>query len=98
MKSRSEGLVWVKDGDLTGYFRRRHPHVRHVRHTGRQRTDALVRGREAGRSIEEIERPTSAAVARLGWKKILAREIVSPADLDANYIRRTDAEIFHQNS
>jgi tRNA threonylcarbamoyladenosine biosynthesis protein TsaB len=50
-----------------------------------------------GRSIEEIERPTSAAVARLGWKKILACEIVSPADLDANYIRRTDAEIFHQS-
>jgi tRNA threonylcarbamoyladenosine biosynthesis protein TsaB len=61
--------------------------------------DAVVAraARDRGRSIEEIERPTSAAIARLGWKKILAREIVSPADLDANYIRRTDAEILHQN-
>jgi tRNA threonylcarbamoyladenosine biosynthesis protein TsaB len=61
--------------------------------------DAVVAraARDRGRSIEEIARPTSAAIARLGWKKILAREIVSPADLDANYIRRTDAEIFHQN-
>jgi tRNA threonylcarbamoyladenosine biosynthesis protein TsaB len=61
--------------------------------------DAVVAraARDRGRTIEEIERPTSAAIARLGWKKILAREIVSPADLDANYIRRTDAEIFHQN-
>ena len=64
-KSRSEGLVWVKDGDLTGYFRRRHPHVRHVRHTGRQRTDAWARGREAGRSIV-LHRPVSAPPSSRG--------------------------------
>jgi len=63
-KSRSEGLVWVKDGDLAGYFRRRHPHVRHVRHAGRLRTDAWVRGREAGRTIV-LHRPVGApAVSR----------------------------------
>jgi len=49
--SRSEGLVWVKDGDLGHYFRRRHPHVRHVRHSGQRRTDAWTHGREAGRKI-----------------------------------------------
>jgi predicted SprT family Zn-dependent metalloprotease len=49
--SRSEGLVWVKDADLSGYFRRRHPYVRHVRHTGQRRTDAWAHGREAGRKI-----------------------------------------------
>jgi tRNA threonylcarbamoyladenosine biosynthesis protein TsaB len=53
--------------------------------------------RDQGLAIEEIERPTSAAIARLGWRKIQARETVSPADLEANYIRRTDAEIFHKN-
>jgi hypothetical protein len=54
----------VKDGDLVGYFRKRHPHVRHVRHTGRQRTDAWARGREAGRSIV-LYRPVDApAVSR----------------------------------
>jgi len=63
--SRSEGLVWVRDGDLVGYFRRRHPHVRHVRHAGRQRTDAWVRGREAGRSIV-LHRPVAAPAASRG--------------------------------
>jgi hypothetical protein len=50
-KSRSEGLIWVKDGDLARYFRRRHPHVRHVRHAGQRRTDAWSHGREAGERI-----------------------------------------------
>ena len=50
-KNQEEGLVWVRDGDLSRYFRRRHPLVRHVRHAGQRRTDAWARGREAGRSI-----------------------------------------------
>jgi hypothetical protein len=50
-RSKSEGLVWVKDGDLGRYFKRRHPYIRHVRHTGHRRTDAWAHGREAGRSI-----------------------------------------------
>jgi tRNA threonylcarbamoyladenosine biosynthesis protein TsaB len=50
--------------------------------------------REAGRRVEEIERPTSEAIARLGWEKIRAGETISPEDLEANYIRRSDAEIF----
>jgi hypothetical protein len=50
-KSRSEGLVWVRDGDLAKYFRRRHPYVRHVRHAGERRTEAWTHGREAGRKI-----------------------------------------------
>jgi predicted SprT family Zn-dependent metalloprotease len=50
-RSRSEGLVWLRDGDLATYFRRRHPHVRHVRHAGQTRTPAFSRGREAGRKI-----------------------------------------------
>jgi hypothetical protein len=63
-KSRSEGLVWVGDGDLARYFRRRHPPVRHVRHSGPQRTDAWVHGREAGRKIV-LHRPVhGAAVSR----------------------------------
>jgi hypothetical protein len=49
--SRAEGLVWVKDGDLGGYLRRRHPHVRHVRHAGQRRNDTWAHGREAGRQI-----------------------------------------------
>jgi len=48
----------------------------------------------AGLQTREVERPRSDAVARLGWKKIQAGTIVSPEALEANYIRRSDAEIF----
>lgn len=50
-KSASEGLVWVGDGDLERFFRRRHPHVRHVRYAGQRRTEAYAHGREAGSKI-----------------------------------------------
>jgi tRNA threonylcarbamoyladenosine biosynthesis protein TsaB len=49
---------------------------------------------EAGLQAEEIVRPDSVAIARLGWKKIQAGETASPEELEANYIRRSDAEIF----
>ena len=41
-----------------------------------------------------VEHPRSDALARIGLKKLLAGETVTPADLEANYIRRSDAEIF----
>lgn len=51
VKSESAGLVWVADGNLHTFFRKRHPYVRHVRYAGQQRTDAYAHGREAGRKI-----------------------------------------------
>jgi len=45
------GLVWVKDGDLHGYFRRRHPYVRNVRYVGTRKNETFSHGREAGRRI-----------------------------------------------
>jgi len=50
--------------------------------------------RAFGLPVVEVERPRSNAVARLGWRKLSASEVVSPQDLEANYIRRSDAEIF----
>lgn len=50
--------------------------------------------RVQGVRVLEVERPRSDLIARLGWKKILANETISPEGLDANYIRRSDAEIF----
>ncbi len=47
--------------------------------------------------VEEVEFPRSDAIARLGWQKILAGETVLPAELDANYIRRS-SEIFSKGS
>ncbi len=50
-ESEERGLVWVADGDLERYFRRRHPYVRHIRYAGQRRSDAYTYGHEAGREI-----------------------------------------------
>src|SRR6266550_4805857 len=54
--------------------------------------------RSVALKVIEIEHPRSDAIARLGWHKILTGETVSPEELDANYIRRSDAEIFSKTS
>jgi tRNA threonylcarbamoyladenosine biosynthesis protein TsaB len=41
-----------------------------------------------------LDRPRSAEVASVGWPKLAAGETVSPEQLEANYLRRSDAEIF----
>ncbi len=43
--------------------------------------------------LVEVARPDASTIARLGGKKILAGRTVSPEELDASYIRRSDAEI-----
>jgi len=53
--------------------------------------------RDAALNVETIELPRSDVIARLGWKKILAGETVSSAELEANYIRRS-SEIFSKIS
>lgn len=56
----------------------------------------LVRVAEvaSGIQVELVEAPSSAVIARLGWEHLLRGEIVRPEELEANYIRRSDAEIF----
>jgi hypothetical protein len=51
VKHREEGLVWVRDADLGGYFKKRHPHVRHVRYAGHRKNEAYAHGKAAGRRI-----------------------------------------------
>jgi len=43
-------------------------------------------------------RPRSVEVGALGWQKLQAGATVSPEELEANYIRRSDAEIFAKPS
>jgi tRNA threonylcarbamoyladenosine biosynthesis protein TsaB len=43
--------------------------------------------------VQEIDNPRADAIARIGWKKLVAGETADVATLEANYIRRTDAEI-----
>jgi tRNA threonylcarbamoyladenosine biosynthesis protein TsaB len=52
----------------------------------------FVRG--AGFRVEQVSHPRSGDIARLGWERIQRSETILPEDLEANYIRRSDAEIF----
>jgi len=47
----------------------------------------------AGLSVSTLPPISAASVARLGWRKIQSGETVTPEQLEANYIRRTDAEM-----
>lgn len=54
---------------------------------------------EAARSVpgirvELIEYPNSAVIAQLGWEHLQRGDTVRPEELEANYIRHSDAEIF----
>lgn len=52
----------------------------------------------AGLEPATLESISAADVARHGWSKIRSRETVTPEQLEANYIRRTDAEILEKKS
>ncbi len=50
--------------------------------------------RAKGLHVVEVERPRSDAIAQLGWRKFAAGETVSAEALEANYIGRSEAELF----
>jgi tRNA A37 threonylcarbamoyladenosine modification protein TsaB len=50
--------------------------------------------RTRGLAVELVPAPRSDAIARLGWRKIKAGAKIAPDELEANYIRRSDAEIW----
>jgi tRNA threonylcarbamoyladenosine biosynthesis protein TsaB len=50
--------------------------------------------RQSGLSVFEFAGVTPDMIAKLGWRKMGAGETVSPEQLDANYSRRSDAELF----
>ena len=52
--------------------------------------------RSGGIEAELIAYPRADVIARVGWAHLLRGETVAPEALDANYIRRSDAEIFSQ--
>jgi tRNA threonylcarbamoyladenosine biosynthesis protein TsaB len=54
--------------------------------------------RTAGVSVTGVAAPTAEKIARLGRRKLRDGALVAPAQLDANYIRRSDAEIFAKPS
>ena len=50
--------------------------------------------RKAGIKVAAIATPGAETISRLGWRKLQAGKTVSPEQLEENYIRRSDAEIF----
>jgi tRNA threonylcarbamoyladenosine biosynthesis protein TsaB len=50
--------------------------------------------RSAGITVISVEYPTAEWIARVGWQRLQAGQTVTPEQLEANYIRRSDAEIF----
>jgi tRNA threonylcarbamoyladenosine biosynthesis protein TsaB len=50
--------------------------------------------RAAGIQVEAIQYPNSGVIARLGWEHLQRAQTVRPEELEANYIRHSDAEIF----
>jgi tRNA threonylcarbamoyladenosine biosynthesis protein TsaB len=56
--------------------------------------DLAAAAQAVGLAVLLVEPLSAGAIARLGWRKIRAGETVSPEQLEANYIRRSDAEIF----
>ena len=50
--------------------------------------------RDAGLSVVASGSPNAEMITRLGLRKLQAGETVSPEQLEANYMRRSDAEMF----
>lgn len=46
-----EGLVWIRDANLHGYFRRRHPHIVNVGYRTRAARDGFEEGQRVGRTL-----------------------------------------------
>lgn len=63
---RQNGLVWIGDADLETFYRKRHPHIRHTRTIGHERTDAHVAGRSAGRKLVLHRGITSSSTGSAG--------------------------------
>lgn len=57
-------------------------------------SDIVSLMQSAGVQVQRVARPGPDVVARIGLRKLLAGDTVSVEELDANYLRRSDAEIF----
>lgn len=63
--NREQGLVWIRDADLRGYYRHRHPHIQSARYAGNRRTEAHAHGRAAGKTIV-LHRPVEGRASATG--------------------------------
>jgi tRNA threonylcarbamoyladenosine biosynthesis protein TsaB len=57
-----------------------------------------VMARDANLSVVQVEPSSAEMITRFGLRKLQAGETVSPEQLEANYMRRSDAEMFVKTS
>jgi tRNA threonylcarbamoyladenosine biosynthesis protein TsaB len=104
------GEIYVGDYELTGELPRMHSERLLTRDELLTEVRGEVKGEEkpvvtpdaalaeilraASIPCNQIVYPNTEVIARLGWQHIQHGQTVSPEDLEANYIRRSDAEIF----
>jgi len=55
---------------------------------------AVAAGRFASAPLTAVPRALAAAIGRIAYHRFLQNEAIDPAALDANYVRRSDAELF----
>jgi tRNA threonylcarbamoyladenosine biosynthesis protein TsaB len=53
--------------------------------------------RDAGLTVISVDYPGAEVIARVGWQRLQAGQTVTPEQLEANYIRRSDAEILSKS-
>jgi tRNA threonylcarbamoyladenosine biosynthesis protein TsaB len=80
----------VSAADFTTWLREQNPLP--ITYTPDATIEARLR--EAGASVERVARPSAEIYAKLGLRKYLAGECSAIDELDANYVRLSDAEIF----
>ena len=97
------GLYHVGPSAITGISENLVTQIEYLQELNDHQLDAAVTSDSAlaGLAYEHcvvvpalVERPGSEDVARLGLRKLLAGQTVSVEALDANYLRRSDAELF----
>jgi hypothetical protein len=71
-RQREAGLVWVGDGDLGRWFRRRHPYIRMTRYDGARRTEAHAHGKAAGAGVV-LHKPVGGGSPEGGRRLLLGR-------------------------
>jgi tRNA threonylcarbamoyladenosine biosynthesis protein TsaB len=58
----------------------------------------IAAAQEAGLTVFALEPVSAETIAHFGWKKLRSGATVSPEQLEANYMRRSDAEMFVKKS
>lgn len=105
--SNLQAAAWFGSGNLRAPYRNAHrgevyagvfdAELRTVQAEVVTKFDAWVAGLPAGAMLQAEAQPLARAVAAIAWQRVQAGQTQDPAELDANYVRRADAEMMWQD-